>query len=205
MKIKRSKPVIVLDAGGVLVNFDFNKVFVELSERFNKKIDAKRTSDLDSVFHPLQVGKQKWRVIPPVLNRRFGLSLDTEQWRDLCCSIFMGEVPGMRDVLADLRSDFKLIAFSNTIEVHWECVLQKYPIFQLLDGWVVSYQEKLIKPDAAIYRAVSNRYCSGQPPFYFTDDTLENVEAAKDLGWDAEVFRDAATFGAQIDKRRITL
>jgi FMN phosphatase YigB (HAD superfamily) len=205
MNIIHSKPVIVLDAGRVLVDFDFNKVFIELSERHGVTTDGKQIDDLDSIFYPLQVGKQEWGTIPQVLNRTFGASLDSEQWRNLCCSIFVGEVPGMRDVLADLSSDFKLIAFSNTIEVHWECVLQKYPIFQLLDGWVVSYQEELIKPDAAIYRAVSDRYCNGRPPFYFTDDTLENVEAAKNLGWDAEVFRDAATFAAQIEKRRFAL
>jgi FMN phosphatase YigB (HAD superfamily) len=198
---KRYKPVLVLDAGGVLVNFSFNNVFIELSERFGLTIGSKPRMDLTVIFRPLEVGEQTWDSIPPALNNALGLSLDSQEWRNLCNSIFIDEVPGMRETLSNLKPEFTIVALSNTIHVHWEFILKRYPIFHLLDGWVVSYKEGVKKPDTAIYRALSNRYCNGRTPFYFTDDTPRNIEAARSLGWDAEVFRDAATFNSQINKR----
>ena len=198
-----SKPVIALDAGGVLVNYDFQKVFVEMSKKFGIELDPDDTPDLSHIFYPLETGKTPWSDIPEKLNRALNLSLDQDQWHTLCCCIFLGEVPGMRALLTDLKSDFTLIALSNTIQVHWEWVQQEYPIFGLLDGWVVSYEEGAVKPDAAIYNIFSERFCGGQPPFYFTDDNSKNVEAAKKLGWEAGVFNDAATLKENIEARRV--
>ena len=205
LKSSAHKPVIALDAGGVLVNYDFSKVFFELSEKFGIELDPKDTPDLSAIFLPLEKGDIPWDAVPQKLNQTLGLSLDTHQWQALCCSIFLGEVPGMRETLAELKSDFTLIALSNTIQVHWEWVLREYPIFSLLDGWMVSYEEGAVKPDAALYNTFSHRYCDGQPPFYFTDDTPRNVEAAQKLDWDAQAFYDAATLKKDIEKRRNAL
>ena len=108
----------------------------------------------------------------------------------------------MREALAELKSEFRLVALSNTEEVHWTFVLRKFPIFKLLDGWVVSYTEGVAKPDPAIYRAFMNRYCDGRSPVFYTDDNPRYVEAAQHLGWEAEVFTDAAHFKEEIRKRR---
>jgi len=94
------------------------------------------------------------------------------------------------------------VALSNTEEVHWAFVLEKYPIFELLDGWVVSYKEGVTKPDPAIYSAVVDRYCNGRLPFFYTDDSPLYVEAARHLGWEAEVFSDAAHFKEDLRRRR---
>ena len=109
----------------------------------------------------------------------------------------------MRETLAELKADFTLIALSNTIQVHWEWVLREYPIFSLLDGWVVSYEEGAVKPDAVIYNNFSQRFCGGKTPFFFTDDAPVNVTAAQKLGWEAGTFQDAATFKKEIEIRRV--
>ena len=43
---------------------------------------------------------------------------------------------------------------------------------------------------------------NGQLPAFYTDDTRLYVEAAQRLGWEAEVFTDAAHFKEEIRKRR---
>jgi FMN phosphatase YigB (HAD superfamily) len=204
MKTAHQKPVIVLDAGHVLVDYDFNLALAEISQKPGATAGRQPAIDLGSTFHPLETGAKTLEGICSELNRATGLELDTDAWRKLCCSFFVGEVPGMRHVLTGLKSGFTLIALSNTMQVHWEFVLETYPIFQLLDGWVVSYEEGVLKPDTAIYRAVSDRFCGGRPPIFFTDDVPQYVEAARNLGWDAEVFSDAAAFKAQIQQRRGT-
>jgi len=198
------KPVIVLDAGKVLVDFDSNVVLDELSKRSGREIDLPSPLDLDRLFFPVIVGRQSLSDTLKVLNTALGLSLDLQEWRELWCRIFTGEVPGMRKALTELKSEFRLVGLSNTDEVHWTFLLQKYPIFELLDGWVVSYTEGVAKPDPAIYGAVVDRYCNGQLPAFYTDDIKQYVEAARRLGWEAEVFTDAAHFKEETKKRRTT-
>ena len=131
-----------------------------------------------------------------------GATLSLEAWKALWCSIIIGEMPGMREALVALKPEFHLVALSNTIEVHWTYLLETYPIFALLDGWVVSYREGAVKPDPVIFKRLQDRYCRGRIPFFFTDDTALHVEAARKLGWPAKVFQDATDFLTSIDGLR---
>ena len=199
---KYNKPVIVLDAGKVLVDYDPMIVVKELSQRCGREVGLPQTDDLFRLFFPVYVGTKSWRDILQVINNALGFSLEPQEWLELWCSIFTGEVDGMREVLTELKREFRLVGLSNTEEVHWTFVLKKFPIFELLDGWIVSYSEGVAKPDAAIYRVLMNRYCDGQLPVFYTDDNPQYVEAARRLDWEAEVFTDAAHFKEHIRKRR---
>jgi FMN phosphatase YigB (HAD superfamily) len=193
--------VIVLDVGKVLVDFDHRIMLEELARRYGRKIDLSMSLDLDKLFFPVYVDKEPWEGILRDINRALDLSLDFAEWSDLWCRIFTGEVPGMRKALAELKGEFRLVALSNTDEVHWTYVVRRYPIFKLLDGWVVSYEEGIAKPDPRIYQVLVERYCDGRLPVFYTDDSPEYVAAARNLGWAAEVFVDAAGFKEQLIKR----
>jgi len=199
---KYNKPVIVLDVGKVLVDYDPMVVVEELSKRCGREVGLPQAGDLYKLFFPVYVGTHSWGDILQAINSALGFSLESQEWLELWCRIFTGEVAGMREALAELKSEFRLVALSNTEEVHWTFVLRKFPIFKLLDGWVVSYTEGVAKPDPAIYRAFMNRYCDGRSPVFYTDDNPRYVEAAQHLGWEAEVFTDAAHFKEEIRKRR---
>jgi len=202
MKQKSHKPVIVLDVGRVLVDIDPERVPRDLSRRSGKKLAMPARDNLDTMLLPFYVGKRSWPETVETMNQALGLSLKGDEWRQIWCSIITGEVPGMRQALDELKDEFAFIALSNTDEVHWNYVLAAFPIFQLLDGWVVSFEEGMMKPDPALYQRVIDRYGNGRPPFFYTDDNPRFVEAARNLSWDAEVFIDAAHFKEQVRRRR---
>ena len=195
------KPVIVVDAGKVLVDLDPDAVLQELSKRCGREITLPLPGDLENLFSHVYVGKRSWGNILPAINSALGLSLTIQEWHKLWCRVIKGEVSGMRQVLSGLKKDFRIVALSNTDKVHWDFALHTFPIFALLDGWVVSYEEGIAKPDPALYRAVVERHCNGTLPFLYVDDILENVEAARTLGWQAEVFRDAHQLKQEIQRR----
>lgn len=58
------------------------------------------------------------------------------------------------------------------------------------DGGILSYKEKLIKPDAAIYELLMSRYELVAEECVFLDDKMENCQAAKALGWEAICFQN---------------
>jgi 2-haloacid dehalogenase len=199
--IKRyHKPVIVLDAGKVLVDYDPAIVVRELSKRCRRAIDLPCTDDLYELFFPVYVGTQPWGDILQIINSMIHCSLEIQEWLELWCSIFIGEIPGMREVLTEFKHDFSFVALSNTEAVHWKFIIKTFPIFELLDGWILSYTERVAKPDPAIYQALMNRYCDGLGPSYYTDDNPQYVEAAQGLGWEAKVFTDVAHFKEQMKR-----
>lgn len=51
-----------------------------------------------------------------------------------------------------------------------------------MDGGILSYQEKVVKPDPEIYRRLLTRYSLKEEESVFLDDTPGNVEAARALG-----------------------
>jgi 2-haloacid dehalogenase len=136
--------------------------------------------------------------IVPDLTASLGVSMTPSEWHALSCSVFTGEVPGMKDVLLQLKKDFAFVALTNTVEVHWTFLLKTYDILKLVDGCVVSYLEGVAKPDPAIYRIVVDRYCNGGRPYFHTDDLPEYVEAARHMGWRSEVFRSPVQFKNEV-------
>jgi len=201
MKQEAYKPVMVIDVGRVLVDVDPDRLLRDLSRRSGRQLGIPRLDDLNTMFLPFYVGKHSWLETVETMNQALGLSLMGDEWRQIWCSIISGEMPGMRQALSELKDEFTIVALSNTDEVHWNYILGAYPIFQLLDGWVVSFEEGMMKPDPAIYKRVIDRYGNGRPPFFYTDDSPRFVEAARSLGWDAEVFLDAAHFKEEVARR----
>jgi 2-haloacid dehalogenase len=202
MKQEAYKPVMVIDVGRVLVDIDPDRVLRDLSRRSGRQLGMPHPDDLDSIFLPLYVGECSWLETLETINKALGLSIKGYEWRQIWCSIITGEVPGMRQALGELKDEFTFVALSNTDEVHWNYILDTYPIVQLLDGWVVSFEEGMMKPDPGLYQRVIDRYGNGRPPFFYTDDSPRFVEAARRLGWDAEVFLDAAHFKEEVARRR---
>lgn len=198
MRVKTDKPVIVLDVGGVLVGFDLNPLIRALSKNRGDKVALPPLSAIDRLFLPVQTGTSSMEDIVPELNDSLGVSMSASEWDALSCSIFTGEMPGMKEMLRELKKDFSLVALTNTVEVHWSFLTKTYDILQLMDGAVVSYLEGVAKPDPAIYQRVADRYCNGGAPYFHTDDLPEYVEAARQLGWRSEIFRGPSRLKSQV-------
>ena len=93
-----------------------------------------------------------------------------------------GEKEGMRTLLTQLKAEgYHLYGLSNWCTKVHETMAQ-YPIFQLLEGQVISSEEKIIKPDRVIYERICQKYNLKPEECLFADDRIENVEAAEEDG-----------------------
>ncbi|RZM08561.1 MAG: HAD family phosphatase, partial [Sphingomonas sp.] len=63
---------------------------------------------------------------------------------------------------------------------------------------VVSGEEKMVKPDAAIYRLALARFGLTAQEAVFVDDNAANVAGAQALGIESVLFTDAADFRARL-------
>ncbi len=80
---------------------------------------------------------------------------------------------------------YYLSNFSRKVEV--ECA-DSLAFIPLMDGGILSYREQLVKPDAAIYLLLLERYGLKPRECIFLDDTGVNIEAANALGIHGIVF-----------------
>jgi 2-haloacid dehalogenase len=106
-----------------------------------------------------------------------------------------GMIPGMGEVVADLdAAGVPLYAITNFSGEFWRPFrAREAAIFDRFRDIVVSGDEKLTKPDAAIYRLALERFGLVAGDAVFVDDRAENVAGAEAVGMTALLFTDANT------------
>lgn len=77
--------------------------------------------------------------------------------------------------------------FSHKAETECADALDFLPY---MDGGILSYKEKVIKPQPEIYQRLIDRYGLIPEECVFLDDTLPNVVAAREMGMHAIHFKD---------------
>ena len=81
----------------------------------------------------------------------------------------------------------------------------RFPFLSRFDGAVVSAQERLIKPDPAIFEVFLNRYDQRPEACLFMDDSAKNIAAARAMGFatihvtpQTDLRREVAVHGFEI-------
>ena len=78
-------------------------------------------------------------------------------------------------------NNFDCYVLSNWSAETFKGMIDDYPFLKLFDGLIISGEDKLIKPDKAIYELAINRFNLVAKETIFIDDKLENINAAKKL------------------------
>jgi 2-haloacid dehalogenase len=79
----------------------------------------------------------------------------------------------------------------------------RYPFLAGFDGIIVSGDEKLLKPDRAIYELLLDRYALKAEDCIFIDDSQANVEGARAVGMHAIHFVEPMDLAAELRKHGI--
>lgn len=94
------------------------------------------------------------------------------------------EIVATKALVADLKAaGYKLYVLSN-MSLEFIEFLRKTEVYKYFDGEVVSCEEHVVKPNVEIYRRLVERYGLDVSETLFIDDRKENVEAARNEGWE---------------------
>ena len=105
-----------------------------------------------------------------------------------------GAIPGMYELVADLKAaGYGVYGLTNWSSETFYQIEKNYPVFALLDGKIVSGDVRLLKPDAAIFNCLLDRYGLKAEESVFIDDMLSNVEGARSAGLAGLHFKGAPT------------
>ena len=190
---------LIFDFGKVLVDYDF---LHSIRRYFNTEEDVREFSDLftcpefldrcDLEMEPFEeIIRDAQRQYPKF---EFQLQKFYEEY-----PLFVtGEIPGMRDLLDKLRSEgFRLYGLTNWCSMVHK-VMKHWDILTMLDDRIISSEEKLIKPDRAIYLRLCEKFQLRPEECLFTDDKQINVEGAISIGMKGIVFRNAEQFEQEL-------
>ncbi len=184
---------IIFDFGNVLVRFEPESVY---NEHFGN--EARTWWFLRHVATP------EWRLrIDAGESQKDCIDELSEQWPDYADAIEMyhscwremltGEMPGMHTLLQELLSDKDIQVYGLT---NWSMetfpeARRHFPILQMIDRYVVSGDEGLVKPDHRLFQTLLDRYHLNASDCIFVDDNETNVKAAREMGMEGIVFNGA--------------
>jgi 2-haloacid dehalogenase len=109
-------------------------------------------------------------------------------------------IDGMADLVTELAArDVPLFGITNFSGEFWKpFVARESTLFAPFRDIIVSGDEKIMKPDPAIYRLALRRFGLSAGDGFFIDDRVENVRGAQANGFIGHHFVDAPTLRAEL-------
>jgi putative hydrolase of the HAD superfamily len=112
-------------------------------------------------------------------------------------------VEGMEELASDLKQKgYRIYLLSNASPRIYE-YMDRIPAIRIFDGYLISCDIRVNKPDQEIYRALLRKYDLVAGECLFIDDLEENIEGAKTAGLQGYVFKGAADLRRYFFERKI--
>lgn len=117
-----------------------------------------------------------------------------------------GPIEGTVKILEELhKKDYYLCALSNWSAETFPFARERYRFLDRFRTIVLSGEEKLIKPDPAIFRVLLKRIGRKAQECFFIDDAPANTQAARQLGFGAIDFSSPEDLRARLRERGLPL
>ena len=181
---------LLFDLGKVLVDFDFGRGIQKFSARSVLPRQEFEPIVLDPAWvRPYESGQITTAEFYAHLSDKGKLQMSIDEFDEAWSSVFLPGTIVPERLLASLKASYPLILVSNTNESHARFIASHYSVFEYFDHKIMSHEVGSLKPDRKIYDAAIA--ASGKQPgaLFFTDDRLENIEMALQLGIRAHQFR----------------
>ena len=103
-----------------------------------------------------------------------------------------GEIEGTAELVRRLKeAGYGVYGLTNWSMETYPIIRDRYEVFSLFDGVVVSGEEHLLKPDRRIYECLLDRYALKAEESVFLDDNADNVAGAEAVQMSAIRFENA--------------
>ena len=185
---------VYFDLGNVLLYFDHSLAMRKMAKVAGVSTEQMRSIVFDGALQvEYETGWISGVEFVSRISDSIGRDLDVKEMLQAAADMFIPNAH-ILPVLEKIRGlGIPMGLLSNTCEAHWSWISERaYPQVQ---GWftpvILSYEVRSMKPDAHIYQEAQRLSGHDAPGIFFTDDRAENVEAAKNAGWMAEVFVNA--------------
>lgn len=178
---------IVFDIGNVMSDFQWKKVIDSLAISQDAKDALAQRVFLGPLWEEYDRGVMGDECVTAALRKNCAgyeaeFELLYEHYTDLVVERAYAE-----NLVRDLKAGgYGVYVLSNYGDTMYRLNGQYFKFLKLVDGAVFSWQEKLIKPNPAIYQLLLQRFSFLPEETLFLDDRADNVESARNEGIMAE-------------------
>jgi len=175
---------IIFDFGNVLVKWDAHSLYKrffpnpEAVDSFLQEIRFAEWNAHQDAGRPFKEGIAELSAQFPQYAELIQ-AYDT-YWIESIAEVYDGTVEIVRNLK---QAGWPLYMLSNFSAEKFPLMQQRYDFLQLFDDMIISGEHKLIKPDPAIYQLALNRIKRKASECLFIDDSLANIEIARELGF----------------------
>ena len=203
---ERSVDVVVFDIGGVLLDWSPDYLYRELIPDAGQR-EHFLTNIATSSWNQQQDAGRTWAEAVAELS---SLHPEHAEWIEAYDTGWLrmvnGIFDGTADVLTELRAQgIPTYALTNFSVEKWAVAKDSFPILNQFDGEVVSGAEETVKPGEKIFRILIDRFDLDPSRTFYTDDMQYNIDGARAVGLDAELFTDPTTLRTQLRERGLEL
>jgi 2-haloacid dehalogenase len=196
------KPAIVFDLGGVLLDWNPRYVYRSLfkgdeaaMERFLSEVCTSEWNSRQDAGRPLVEATAELLALHPqhgeLIEAYYG------RWEEMLA----GPIEGTVAILEELHSrGHYLCALSNWSAETFPIAYKRYEFLKRFQTIVLSGEEKLIKPDPAIFQVLLKRIGRRAEECLFIDDVPANAQAARQLGLQAIDFISPEDLRVQLSR-----
>ena len=164
--------------------FEFEKIFCSLE--FTQRCDLGVEPFID-IIRECQEKYPRWRK-------------QLQEFHDRQLDAMTVEMPGMRQLLTRLKDEgYHLYGLTNWSSTVYP-VIEKFDILRMMDDRLISSEEHLVKPDAAIYDRLCEKFELMKEECLFVDDKQINVDGARAAGMQAILFTDTSQFEEELKR-----
>lgn len=202
-----SPTTIVFDVGNVLIGWDPRTLYRKIFD------DPERVEWFlaEVCHHDWNLEQDRGRLFAEAVAERTALfphlAEEIRAYDERWAETVTGAIEGSVRILQAVRAaGIPHYAITNFSAEKFAVAQEMFPFLRGFDGIVVSADEKLVKPDPAIYRVLLDRYRLAAGDCVFIDDSPANVEAARSVGMAAHHFtgperlaEDLARLGFRLD------
>ena len=185
--MKEPVEALLFDLGGVVIDIDFNRVFARWAQHANCDVaQLRQRFTHDAAYRSHETGTLSDEAYFASLRASLAIDIADAQFLDGWNEIFIGEVPGIADLLARAQKRVPLYCFSNTNRAHEICWSTRYAgVMNNFEKVFVSSTIGLRKPDAAAFQHVVKEIGMPAERILFFDDNADNISGARACGLQA--------------------
>jgi len=191
----------LFDLGGVFFDWDPNYFFINIfKESEERKYFLKNIcNDAWNIQQDAgrSVKEAELELIPKFPKYEKQIKMYYANHRRMIKGTFKNSI----SILSYLKNNnYECFVLSNWSAETFLGMTEDYSFLKKFDGLLISGEDKLIKPDPAIYQLAVKRFELDPHKTVFIDDKLENIESAKKLNFNTIHLIDPTTIETDIKK-----
>jgi putative hydrolase of the HAD superfamily len=200
--VSRTFDALLFDLGGVVLSIDFNRMFARWAYYAGEELDTIRARfSFDAFYARHERGEIEASKYFASLRLSLRINLTDAQFTDGWTAIYVGEIPGVPQLLRSLKDQIPLYAFTNSNPTHMSVWANLYA--ETLKNFrrvFVSSDMGVRKPEPEAFEKIATAFGVPLSRILFFDDTQENVEGAMAVGMQAVHVNSAHGIGEAIAK-----